>query len=104
MQDHLKENTKLSNIDTVKIGNKGIAKYTNPKQQGTYLNEKMQLSTALKNALEIAKKDSISLQTKDTSKFQSWEYYKFNFKLGGKTFEETINIGKIKMEIKIFTK
>lgn len=29
MQDYLKGNTKLSNVDTVKIGNKGIAKYTN---------------------------------------------------------------------------
>lgn len=45
MQDYLEEKTTLSEHDVVKVGNKGISKYTNPKQQATYMAEKMQLST-----------------------------------------------------------
>ena len=93
MQDYLKGKTNLSENDSVSVGNKGISKYTNPKQTTRYMTEKMKLSTELKNALEIAQKDSISVPTKDTSKYPKWEYYKFNFELGGKNFEGTINIG-----------
>lgn len=93
MQDYLKGKTNLSENDSVSVGNKGISKYTNPKQTTRYMTEKMKLSTELKNALEIAQKDSISAPTKDTSKYPKWEYYKFNFELGGKNFEGTINIG-----------
>lgn len=93
MQDYLKGKTNLSKNDIVSVGNKGISKYTNPKQTTRYMTEKMKLSTELKNALEIAQKDSNAAPTKDTSKYPKWEYYKFNFELGGKNFEGTINIG-----------
>ena len=93
MQDYLKGNTKLSESDNATIGSKGINKYTNPKQQTKYMNEKMKLTPELKNVLEIAKKVQDSPPTKDTSKYPNWEYYKFNFELGGKNFEGLINIG-----------
>lgn len=93
MQDYLKGNTILSQNDTSFIGSKGINKYTNPRQQTKYIDEKMQLAPELKNVLEIAKKVDDSAPSKDTSKYPSWEYYKFNFELGGKNFEGLINIG-----------
>ena len=93
MQDYLKGNTKLSESDNATIGSKGINKYTNPKQQTKYMNEKMKLTPELKNVLEIAEKVQDSPPTKDTSKYPNWEYYKFNFELGGKNFEGLINIG-----------
>ena len=93
MQDYLKGNTKLSENDNATIGSKGINKYTNPKQQTKYMAEKMQLTPELKNVLEIAEKVQDSPPTKDTSKYSNWEYYKFNFELGGKPFEGLINIG-----------
>lgn len=93
MQDYLKGNTSLGVNDTAVIGNKGINKYTNPKQQTKYINEKMQLTPELKNVLEVAEKVDQSNPTKDTSKYPNWEYYKFEFELGGKTFEGLINIG-----------
>ncbi len=93
IQDYLEGKTKLAENDTVKIANKGISKYTNPKQQTRYMNEKMQLSTELKNVLEVAEKVNSALPTKDTSKFPNWEYYKVNFEIGGKNFEGLINIG-----------
>lgn len=93
MQDYLLGNTKLSNNDNTIIDSRSANKYTNPKQQTQYMNEKMQLTPELKNVLEIAQKDSISLPTKENSKYRSWEYYKFNFELGGKQFEGTVNIG-----------
>lgn len=93
MQDYLLGNTKLSNNDNTIIDSRSANKYTNPKQQTQYMNEKMQLTPELKNVLEIAQKDSISLPTKENSKYRSWEYYKFNFELGRKQFEGTVNIG-----------
>lgn len=93
MQDYLKGETKLSDDDVVKIGNQGIKKYTNPSQKGEYKAEKMQLSTELKNVLEIAEKVDEGLPTKDTSKFPNWEYYKIKFEIDGIPFEGLINIG-----------
>lgn len=93
MQDYLKGNTTLNRSDTVKVGNKGISKYTNPKQQNKYMTEKMKLAPELKNILEIAQKVDSSLPSKDTSKFPNWEYYKFNFELSGVKFEGLVNIG-----------
>jgi len=93
MQDYLRGETTLNKSDTTTIDNKGINKYTNPKQQTKYISEKMKLTPELKNVLEVAKKETISLPTKENSKYKSWEYYKFNFELGGKNFEGTINIG-----------
>lgn len=93
MQDYLKGKTTLSENNEVNIGNKGINKYTNPKQQTKYINEKMQLTPELKNVLEIADKVSDGTPTKDTTKFPNWEYYKFKFELDGKNFEGLINIG-----------
>lgn len=93
MQDYLRGNTQLSDNDNANIDSKGINKYTNPKQPKHYIDEKMKLTPELENALKIAQKDSQSLPTKDTSKYPSWEYYKFNFEIAGKPFEGTINIG-----------
>lgn len=93
MQDYLMGSTVLSNTDNAVIDRKSANKYTNPGKRQDYFNEKMKLTPELKNVLEIAKKDSISAPMKDTSKYQNWEYYKFNFELGGKNFEGTINIG-----------
>lgn len=93
MQDYLMGKTNLSDNDVVSIGNKGVNKYTNPKQNTYYMSEKMKLTPELKNALRVARKDSIALPTKDTSKYPNWEYYKFRFELSGRNFEGTINIG-----------
>lgn len=93
MQDYLMGETSLSNNDKAIIDGKSARKYTNPGKRQYYFNEKMKLTPELKNVLEIAQKDSISAPTKDTSKYQNWEYYKFNFELDGKNFEGTINIG-----------
>ncbi len=93
MQDYLMGKTTLSNNDNAIIDNRSTNKYTNPRQRTSYMNEKMQLTPELKNVLEIAQKDSMSLPTKENSKYKSWEYYKFNFELGGRNFEGTINIG-----------
>ena len=93
MQDYLKGSTQLTESDSTNIGNKGITKYTNPKQQNKYIDEKMKLTPELKNVLKVAEKVKSGLPTKDTSKFPNWEYYKFQFELGGKKFEGLINIG-----------
>lgn len=93
MQDYLMGETTLSNNDKAIIDGKSASKYANPGKRQYYFNEKMKLTPELKNVLEIAQKDSISAPTKDTSKYQNWEYYKFNFELDGKNFEGTINIG-----------
>ncbi len=93
MQDYLMGKTTLSNNDSAVIDSRSTNKYTNPRQRTSYMNEKMQLTPELKNVLEIAQKDSMSLPTKENSKYKSWEYYKFNFELGGRNFEGTINIG-----------
>lgn len=41
MQDYLKGNTKPAEDSSTNIGNKGISKYTNLKQQTKYMTEKM---------------------------------------------------------------
>lgn len=93
MQDYLIGETSLSNNDKAVIDGKSASKYANPGKKQYYFNEKMKLTPELKNILEIAQKDSVSAPIKDTSKYQNWEYYKFNFELDGKNFEGTINIG-----------
>lgn len=93
MQDYLMGKTTLSGNDKTIIDGKSASKYTNPGKTQYYFNEKMKLTPELKNVLKIAQKDSMAAPTKATSKFPSWEYYKFNFELDGKNFEGTINIG-----------
>lgn len=93
MQDYLMGETTLNDTDSTVIDSKSANKYTNPRQRTSYMTEKMKLTPELKNVLEIAQKESASLPTKDTSKYKSWEYYKFNFELDGKNFEGTVNIG-----------
>lgn len=93
IQDYLMGKTTLSGNDKTIIDGKSANKYTNPGKTQYYFNEKMKLSPELKNVLKIAQKDSMAAPTKATSKFPSWEYYKFNFELDGKNFEGTINIG-----------
>lgn len=93
IQDYLMGETTLSDNDKAIIDGKSASKYTNPGKTQYYFNEKMKLTPELKNVLKIAQKDSMATPTKATSKFPSWEYYKFNFELAGKNFEGTINIG-----------
>lgn len=93
MQDYLKGDVILGNKDTTNIGRRGINKYTNPRQDTRFFEEKMKLTPELQNVLEISKKVSIGTPTKETTKFPNWEYYKFKFELGGKNFEGLINIG-----------
>ncbi len=93
MQDYLKGDTTLSVNDNANIGRRGINKYTNPQQDTRFFEEKMKLTPELKNVLNISEKVSIGTPTKATTKFPNWEYYKFNFELGGRNFEGLINIG-----------
>ncbi len=93
MQDYLKGNTILAGNDNANIGRRGVNKYTNPQQNTRFFEEKMQLTPELQNVLEIAEKVSTGNPTKETTKFPNWEYYKFNFELGGENFEGLINIG-----------
>lgn len=93
MQDYLIGETKLSNDDTAVIDKKGINKYTNPGKKQQNFDNKMKLTPELKNVLQIAEKNSASAPSKANSKYQNWEYYKFNFELGNKNFEGTVNIG-----------
>lgn len=93
MQDYLKGNARLTRNDNVDIGRRGINKYTNPRQDTRFFEEKMKLTPELKNVLEIANKVSVGTPTKETTKFPNWEYYKVNFELGGENFEGLINIG-----------
>lgn len=93
IQDYLMGEATLSGNDKAIIDGKSASKYTNPGKTQYYFNEKMKLTPELKNVLKIAQKDSMAAPTKATSKFPSWEYYKFNFELAGKNFEGTINIG-----------
>lgn len=93
IQDYLMGKTKLSDNDTAVIDRKSANKYTNPGKKQQNFDKKMQLTPELKNVLEIAQKDSVSLPIKNNSKYQSWEYYKFDFELSGKKFNGTVNIG-----------
>ena len=93
MQDYLMGKTKLSDNDTAVIDRKSANKYTNPGKKQQNFDKKMQLTPELKNVLEIAQKDATSLPIKSNSKYQSWEYYKFNFELSGKKFNGIVNIG-----------
>lgn len=93
MQDYLKGTTKLTSNDETIIDTRGIRKYTNPQQRTAYFDEKMFLTPELKNVLEIAEKVEVSEANKDNSKYDNWEYYKFNFEIGDRTFEGLINIG-----------
>lgn len=53
----------------------------------------MKRTPELKKVLEISQKIDEGKPSKNTSKYPKWEYYIFNFKLGGKLFEGTVNIG-----------
>ncbi len=93
MQDYLKGNAVLDQKDNANIGRRGINKYTNPQQDTRFFEEKMKLTPELQNVLKIAEKVSTGNPTKETTKFPNWEYYKFDFELGGENFEGLINIG-----------
>lgn len=93
IQDYLMGETILSNDDVAIIDKRSASKYTNPGKKQQNFTEKMQLTPELKNVLEIARFDGKGLPTKNNSKYKNWEYYKFDFELGGKMFEGTINIG-----------
>ena len=93
INDYLRGNTQLSNNDTVIIDSTSSKKYTNPGKRQNYFTEKMRLSPELKNVLQIAEKVNSSAPSKDNSKYNNWEYYKFNFSINGKNFEAIVNIG-----------
>lgn len=93
IEDYLLGKTKLAQTDTAIIDKTSSKKYTNPGKYQSEFETKMKLTPELKNVLEIAKKEAIGLPTKANSKYSNWEYYTFDFELGGKTFTGTINIG-----------
>jgi len=93
INDYLKGETTLAQNDKVIIDSKSANKYTNPGKKVPNFQEKMRLTPELKNVLEIAKKDSEKAPTKPNSKYPKWEYYDFDFKLGGVGFNGTVNIG-----------
>ena len=93
INDYLRGNTKLADSSDVVIDTKSMRKYTNPGKRQSNFIEKMKLTPELKNALEISEKTQVALPSKDTSKYRSWEYYKFNFKLNNQNFSGIINIG-----------
>lgn len=93
IQDYLLGETNLSGNDSAEIDSRSAKKYTNPGKKQQNFEEKMKLTPELRNVLEIAQKDTAALPSKDSSKYKSWEYYKFNFELSGKNFEGTVNIG-----------
>ena len=93
INDYLKGETQLSNDDTVIIDSKSSKKFANPGKRQAYFTEKMRLSPELKNVLQIAEKVNSSAPSKDNSKYNNWEYYKFNFSLNGNDFEGLVNIG-----------
>ena len=51
MQDYLKGKTNLSENDSVSVGNKGISKYTNPKQTTRYMTEKNEIINRIKKCV-----------------------------------------------------
>ena len=93
INDYLRGYTKLADTSEVVIDSKSARKYTNPGERQSKFIEKMKLTPELKNALKISEKIQDSLPTKDTSKYENWEYYKFNFKLDGQNFSGVVNIG-----------
>jgi len=93
INDYLRGNTQLSSNDTAIIDSTSSKKYTNPGKRQNYFTEKMKLTPELKNVLQIAEKIDSSSPSKDNSKYNNWEYYKFDFSLNGKNFEAVVNIG-----------
>ncbi len=93
INDYLRGNTQLSSNDTAIIDSTSSKKYTNPGKRQNYFTEKMKLTPELKNVLQIAEKIDSSSPSKDNSKYNNWEYYKFDFNLNGKNFEAVVNIG-----------
>lgn len=93
IEDYLLGETTLATNDYAEITKKTAKKYTNPGYNQANFQEKMKLTPELKNVLKIATKVEESAPTKENSKFQKWEYYKFDFMIDGKMFEGTINIG-----------
>ena len=93
INDYLLGNTRLSDTGEAVIDTKSARKYTNPGKRQSNFIEKMKLTPELRNALEISKKTQVALPSKETSKYKSWGYYKFNFKLDNQNFSGVINIG-----------
>lgn len=93
INDYLRGNAQLSSNDTAIIDSTSSKKYTNPGKRQNYFTEKMKLTPELKNVLQIAEKIDSSSPSKDNSKYNNWEYYKFDFSLNGKNFEAVVNIG-----------
>lgn len=93
INDCLRGKTILSNTGNAIIDSKSANKYTNPGKRQTNFIEKMKLTPELKNILKISEKSHTGLPTKDTSKYDNWEYYKFNFRIGDQNFSGIVNIG-----------
>lgn len=93
INDYLLGETELSEKEVATIDKKSSGKYTNPGKKEQNFNEKMKLSTELKNILKISQKVGNYKANKPNAKYKSWEYYKFNFLINNKSFEGLINIG-----------
>ena len=93
INDYLRGKTTLAENDSTIIDSKFASKYTNPGKKQPNFIEKMKLTPELKNVLKIAKKIKSKMPVKENSKYDSWEYYKFNFKIANQNFSGIVNIG-----------
>lgn len=93
INEYLRGTTVLSRNDSVKITSQTANKYTNPGVKQSFFEEKMKLSTELKNVLEIAEKIDESQPKKENAKYPNWEYYKVRFEINDRQFEAVLNIG-----------
>ena len=93
INDYLHGKTTLAENDSTIIDSKFASKYTNPGKKQPNFIEKMKLTPELKNVLKIAKKIKSKMPVKENSKYDSWEYYKFNFKIANQNFSGIVNIG-----------
>ena len=93
INDYLLGKTQLSVSDEATIDSRSSRKYTNPGKKQPNFIEKMKLTPELKNVLKISKKVQSSSASKENSKYKTWEYYQFNFKLDNQYFTGVVNIG-----------
>lgn len=95
--DNFRENGIYMNSDNISVTSKTANEYTHPNNQlpKTTKESKMKASTELDNLIKVSE---YSHSAKDDSRHpfakDGWDYYKTTFKVGNKSFEGLINIGK----------